>query len=199
MIAVKRLLMDLPAVVCYSVASGLTFPHYRTQPIIGHQQFTPTSKFTKPRPLACHCYLIPQRFGPATLLIGQRVIVPLRRIIGQILYKLPIVTIWIVVVHTLPVRMMVWRRRVLISCRCEPLAKRVDVVHLVREMIHTRHACVRFPTSLWLECRLRKGNVGLVRSNVNPAIAIRTDSVESHSKVGERRPQKAHRGINIAR
>src|SRR3954452_10157825 len=104
MSAVKRLLMDLPAVVCYSAASGLTFRHYRTQPIIGHQQFTHTFKFTKSRSLACTCCLIPQRFGTATSLVGQRVIVPLRGIISQILDKLPTVTIRIVVVHTLPVR-----------------------------------------------------------------------------------------------
>src|SRR5713101_5430445 len=92
----------------------------------------------------------PAPFGVGPLcsmsFVGQRVIVSLRRIVCQILDKLPIVTIRVVEVDALPIGVVVWGRRVLIARRVESLTEPLDVINLVSEMVHARHECIGLPT-----------------------------------------------------
>src|SRR5437870_5463745 len=82
--------------------------------------------------------------------VGQRVIVSLRRIVCQVLDKLPVVTIGVVAVNALAIGVVVRRRRISIPRRFETIAQGLDVVHLVSEVVYARNTNIGRPTFLRL-------------------------------------------------
>src|ERR1700682_1772162 len=60
------------------------------------------------------------RSSEARLRIGQLIVVSLGGILGEVLYKLPVIAFGIVEVDALPVRVRVWDRRFSVTCCFEP-------------------------------------------------------------------------------
>ena len=80
--------------------------------------------------------------------IRQFVIVTLRRIVGEILDELPVDSLRIIEVDTLPIGMRVRHGRIFVAGRVESLAQRVRIVDLAAEMIDARIPLVRSPRPL---------------------------------------------------
>src|SRR6476661_8665892 len=122
------------------------------------------------------------RLGRSISLVGYRVIMSLRRIVCQVLDKFPVVTIAIEEVDALPIGVVVHRRGVFIARRFEALMQPLDVIHLVSEVVHARHASIGLPTFLRLNGGLTQGDVSLGGSDMNPSRPLRMSGIEPYSE-----------------
>ena len=67
----------------------------------------------------------------AALRIGQLIVVSLGRVLGEVLYELPVIPVGIVEVDALAVGVRIRHGRVSVSCCSEPRAQRLYVIHFI--------------------------------------------------------------------
>ena len=80
-----------------------------------------------------------------SLRICQLIVISLGRILREVLYELPVIAFGIVEVDALPVRVRVRDSRFSVAGCFEPRAQRLDVIHLIGKVVHSRLANVRDP------------------------------------------------------
>src|SRR4029077_12947556 len=97
----------------------------------------------------------------------------------------------------LPIRVIVHRRGLLIARRSEALLQRLDIVHLVSEMVYAWHTGIGLPAFLRLNAGLSQGDIRVVGSDMHPPRAASLSGIEAYSESGKCRLQEADRGVNV--
>ena len=135
----------------------------------------------------------PVEIGPSP---SKVIIVALRRLCGQVLDKLVLISVVVEEVNPPSMRMVHRTHPLLVTGRAQPLGHCVEVIDDKSDVVHSRMD-VGLMRSWTLRVTIFDGQVTVFGADMDPASALFAGSAASHLELWHRRLQKTDRFVDI--